>query len=39
MLAGHGCVFAAKRLGMTTVPTICLGHLSETQAKAFQFNS
>ena len=35
VLAGHGRVLAARRLGLKEVPTIALDHLSETQARAF----
>jgi DNA modification methylase len=35
IIAGHGRVLACKTLGITEVPTICLDHLSESQAKAF----
>src|SRR5580700_8837327 len=35
VIAGHGRVFAAQRLGWTEVPTICLSHLSEIQARAY----
>ena len=35
MIAGHGRVLAALLLGWTEVPTICLDHLSEAQARAF----
>jgi hypothetical protein len=35
LLAGHGRVLAARRLGLKEVPTIALDHLSETQARAF----
>jgi DNA modification methylase len=35
IVAGHGRVEAAKCLGMTGVPTICLDHLSEAQIRAF----
>src|ERR1044071_3924967 len=35
VLAGHGRLRAARRLGLATVPTICLPHLSEAQAHAF----
>jgi DNA modification methylase len=35
ILAGHGRVEAAKLLGMTQVPVVLLGHLTETQAKAY----
>src|SRR5450755_589597 len=33
--AGHARLRAAKFLGMSHVPTICLDHLSESQIKAF----
>ena len=35
ILCGHGRVMAAKKLGLTEVPTVCLSHLSETQVKAY----
>jgi hypothetical protein len=35
VLAGHGRVLGARRLGLKEVPTIALDHLSETQARAF----
>lgn len=35
LIAGHGRIVAARRLGWSEVPTICLEHLSEAQAKAF----
>ncbi len=34
VIAGHGRLRAAKQLGMATVPTILLEHLSETQIRA-----
>src|SRR5262249_26049858 len=34
-IAGHGRVTACRELGWIEVPTICLDHLSEAQAKAF----
>ncbi|WP_263080150.1 site-specific DNA-methyltransferase [Endozoicomonas sp. Mp262] len=34
LVAGHGRLMAAKQLGMTTVPVIVLGHLSEAQRRA-----
>ena len=34
VIAGHG-IMACKILGWSEVPTICLEHLSEAQAKAF----
>jgi hypothetical protein len=35
IIAGHGRVMAAKKLGLDTVPTIELSHLSDTQRKAY----
>lgn len=35
IIAGHGRVLAARKLGMEEVPTICLGHLTETQRRAY----
>jgi len=35
IIAGHGRVLAAERLGLTEVPTIPLDHLTPEQAKAF----
>jgi ParB-like chromosome segregation protein Spo0J len=35
ILAGHGRVMAARKLGMDTVPTIDLSHLTKTQARAY----
>ena len=34
LIAGHGRVLAARKLGMETVPTIVLAGLSETQRRA-----
>lgn len=34
LIAGHGRLLAARQLGLETVPTITLGHLSDTQRKA-----
>ena len=34
IIAGHGRLLAASRLGMETVPVIRLGHLSETHRRA-----
>jgi len=34
IIAGHGRMLAARKLGMDTVPVIELAHLSETQKKA-----
>ncbi len=35
VIAGHGRVRAAKQLGMDTVPTVQLEHLSEEQVRAY----
>jgi len=35
IIAGHGRVLAARTLGLATVPVIELGHLSDTQRKAY----
>ncbi|HEY6386268.1 MAG TPA: DNA methyltransferase [Candidatus Acidoferrum sp.] len=35
VIAGHGRLMAVQQLGWTEVPTICLSHLNETQARAF----
>ena len=35
IIAGHGRLMAAKKLGMEEVPTIELSHLSEAQKKAY----
>jgi ParB-like chromosome segregation protein Spo0J len=35
VLAGHGRVLAARRLGLQEVPTIALDHLDEAQRRAF----
>jgi DNA modification methylase len=35
IVAGHGRALAASLLGMETVPTITLGHLSDTQRRAY----
>ncbi|MCQ4159200.1 site-specific DNA-methyltransferase [Roseomonas sp. GC11] len=36
LVAGHGRVLAAQRLGMAAVPAIRLAHLSEAQARALR---
>jgi DNA modification methylase len=36
LIAGHGRVLAAKKLGLDVAPTIRLGHLTEAQARAFR---
>jgi DNA modification methylase len=35
IIAGHGRVEAAKQLGLRTVPTLALSHLSETEKRAY----
>ena len=35
VIAGHGRILACQLLGWTQVPTICLEHLNEAQARAF----
>jgi len=35
IIAGHGRHAAARKLGLSEVPTICLSHLSPTQVKAY----
>ena len=35
VIAGHGRVEAAKLLGMTAVPTVCLAHMNEEQKRAY----
>jgi site-specific DNA-methyltransferase (adenine-specific) len=35
IIAGHGRLMAARRVGMADVPCIRLGHLTETQRKAY----
>jgi len=35
LIAGHGRILACRQLGWSEVPTICLEHLSDAQAKAF----
>ena len=35
IIAGHGRVMAAKLLGLTTVPTLALSHLSEAERRAY----
>lgn len=35
IIAGHGRVLAARKLGLDTVPTIALAHLTETQRRAY----
>lgn len=38
LIAGHGRVLAAKRVGLTHVPTITLEHLTEAQIRAFRIS-
>lgn len=35
IIAGHGRVLAAQQVGMTEVPCLRLGHLTETQKRAY----
>jgi len=35
IIAGHGRVMAARKLGITDVPCIRLGHLTDTQKRAY----
>jgi len=35
VIAGHGRIEAAKRLGITEVPTIRLDHMTEAQKRAY----
>jgi len=35
VIAGHGRLAAARELGLTEVPTLCLDHLTPDQARAF----
>jgi ParB-like chromosome segregation protein Spo0J len=35
VIAGHGRIAACRQLGWSEVPTICLDHLSEVEARAF----
>lgn len=35
IIAGHGRVAAAKVIGVERVPTVCVGHLSDAQVRAY----
>ncbi|MFC5389232.1 DNA methyltransferase [Brevundimonas bullata] len=35
VVAGHGRIAAAKQLGLTEVPTVCLADMSETDVRAY----
>lgn len=35
IIAGHGRLLAAQKLGFETVPTICLAHMSEADIRAY----
>jgi hypothetical protein len=35
ILAGHGRLLAAQKLGLETVPTVAFNHLTDTQRKAY----
>ena len=39
VIAGHGRLLAARKLGMAEVPVIVLDHLSESQKRAYNANS
>jgi ParB-like chromosome segregation protein Spo0J len=34
VIAGHGRIEAAKAIGLSAIPTICVGHLNEAQCQA-----
>jgi len=36
IIAGHGRLLAARKLGMTEVPTISVNHLTEAQIRAYR---
>ena len=36
LIAGHGRMAAARHLGVATVPTVCLGHLTPEQARSYR---
>jgi DNA modification methylase len=36
LIAGHGRLLGARKLGLTEVPVICLGHLTEAKARAYR---
>ena len=36
IIAGHGKLLAARKLGMSDVPTICIDHLTEAQIRAYR---
>ena len=36
VIAGHGRLEAAKQVGMTEVPTVCLAHMNEAQRRAYR---
>jgi len=35
IIAGHGRLLAARKLGLAEVPVVVLDHLSETQRRAY----
>ena len=35
LVAGHGRVEAARRLGIEDIPTVCIAHLSEPELRAY----
>lgn len=36
IIAGHGRLMAARKLGLAEVPTICIDHLTEAQIRAYR---
>ena len=36
IIAGHGRLLAARKLGLAEIPTICINHLTEAQIRAYR---
>ena len=36
IIAGHGRLLAARKLGLAEIPTICIDHLTEAQIRAYR---
>ena len=36
IIAGHGRLMAARKLGLIEIPTICIDHLTEAQIRAYR---
>ena len=36
IIAGHGRLLAARKLGLVEIPTICIDHLTEAQIRAYR---